>query len=123
MDESSGGGRWWLRSPGNNDKNAANVNGDGNVNDNGNNVNNDNVGIRPASSGSQLCFLSRSICDKFFLLLSCIRQRNCIPARVLNIEQGKHWMVDYDYVCDNYIFNCSERRYSPPTIFLNRIKS
>ena len=66
MDESSGGGRWWLRSPGNNDKNAANVDGSGWVNDNGNNVNHDNVGIRPASSGSQVCILSRSICDKIF---------------------------------------------------------
>jgi hypothetical protein len=39
---------WWLRSPGNNDNNAANVNNDGNVNDNGNNVNNENGGVRPA---------------------------------------------------------------------------
>ncbi|MDR2546298.1 MAG: DUF6273 domain-containing protein [Lachnospiraceae bacterium] len=38
---------WWLRSPGNNSNNAANVNNDGNVNVNGNNVNNDN-GVRPA---------------------------------------------------------------------------
>ena len=119
MDESSGGGRWWLRSPGNNDKNAANVDGSGWVNDNGNNVNNDNVGIRPASSGSQVCILSRSISDKILVkYLSCIRQRNCIPARVHNIEQGKHWMVGCDYVCAKYIFNHSERRYSPPTIFI-----
>ena len=39
---------WWLRSPGNNDNNAAVVKGDGNVNDNGNNVNN-KYGLRPAS--------------------------------------------------------------------------
>ena len=39
---------WWLRSPGNNDNNAANVNNDGAVNYNGNNVNNDNNGVRPA---------------------------------------------------------------------------
>ncbi|MCL2080095.1 MAG: DUF6273 domain-containing protein [Oscillospiraceae bacterium] len=39
---------WWLRSPGNNSNNAANVNNDGNVNVNGNNVNNDNNGVRPA---------------------------------------------------------------------------
>ena|GEM_PF-5846270 len=39
---------WWLRSPGNNTNNAANVNNDGNVNVNGNNVNNDNGGVRPA---------------------------------------------------------------------------
>jgi hypothetical protein len=38
---------WWLRSPGNNDNNAANVNNNGNVNYNGNNVNN-NEGVRPA---------------------------------------------------------------------------
>lgn len=38
---------WWLRSPGNNQNNAANVNNDGNVNRNGNNVNNDNDAIRP----------------------------------------------------------------------------
>ena len=39
---------WWLRSPGNNSNNAANVNDDGNVNVNGNNVNNNNGGVRPA---------------------------------------------------------------------------
>lgn len=39
---------WWLRSPGNNQNNAANVNNDGNVNCNGNNVNNDNDCVRPA---------------------------------------------------------------------------
>ena len=38
---------WWLRSPGNNDNNAAIVNGDGNVNVGGNNVNN-KYGVRPA---------------------------------------------------------------------------
>jgi hypothetical protein len=38
---------WWLRSPGNNSNNAANVNSDGNVNTNGNNVNNTG-GLRPA---------------------------------------------------------------------------
>ena len=38
---------WWLRSPGNNDNNAANVNNDGFVNNNGNNVNN-KYGVRPA---------------------------------------------------------------------------
>jgi hypothetical protein len=40
---------WWLRSPGNNASNAANVNTDGSVNTNGNNVNNDTNGVRPAS--------------------------------------------------------------------------
>lgn len=39
--------RWWLRSPGNNSNNAANVNNDGYVNRNGNNVNNDNDAVRP----------------------------------------------------------------------------
>jgi len=39
---------WWLRSPGNNSNNAANVNSDGNVNINGNNVNNESGGVRPA---------------------------------------------------------------------------
>lgn len=39
---------WWLRSPGNNQNNAANVNNDGSVNHNGNNVNNDNDAVRPA---------------------------------------------------------------------------
>ena len=41
-------GWWWLRSPGNNQNNAANVNTDGSVNRNGNNVNNDNNAVRPA---------------------------------------------------------------------------
>ena len=45
---------WWLRSPGNNSKNAADVNSDGSVNENGNNVNNENGAVRPA-------FLPRSI--------------------------------------------------------------
>ena len=39
---------WWLRSPGNNQNNAANVNNDGDGNENGNNVNNDNNAVRPA---------------------------------------------------------------------------
>ena len=38
---------WWLRSPGNNSNNAANVNNNGYVNNNGNNVNNNNNGARP----------------------------------------------------------------------------
>ena len=40
------GSNWWLRSPGNHPNNAANVNVDGGVNNN--NVNNDNIGLRPA---------------------------------------------------------------------------
>jgi len=39
---------WWLRSPGNNQNNASNVNTDGALNPNGNNVNNDNNAVRPA---------------------------------------------------------------------------
>ena len=39
---------WWLRSPGNNSNNAANVNNDGSLNMNGNNVNNNEAGVRPA---------------------------------------------------------------------------
>ena len=42
-------GWWWLRSPGNNSNNAANVNNNGNINQNGNNVNNNKVAVRPAS--------------------------------------------------------------------------
>ena len=38
---------WWLRSPGNNQNNAANVNNDGSVNTNDNNVNNENEAVRP----------------------------------------------------------------------------
>ena len=41
------GCNWWLRSPGNNQNNAMNVNNDGSLNNN--NVNNDNNGVRPAS--------------------------------------------------------------------------
>lgn len=37
----------WLRSPGNNTNNAANVNNNGYVNYNGNNVNNNNNAVRP----------------------------------------------------------------------------
>jgi len=37
----------WLRSPGNNSNNAANVNNNDNVNRNGNNVNNNNNAARP----------------------------------------------------------------------------
>lgn len=38
---------WWLRSPGNNTNNAANVNNNGYVNRNGNNVNNNNDAVVP----------------------------------------------------------------------------
>ena len=40
-------GWWWLRSPGNNQNNAANVNNDGSLNNN--NVNNDSGCVRPVS--------------------------------------------------------------------------
>ncbi len=43
--------RWWLRSPGNNQNNAACVNSDGSRNNN--NVNNDNNCVRPAFPDSQ----------------------------------------------------------------------
>jgi hypothetical protein len=39
---------WWLRSPGNNSNNAANVNTDGGVNNNGNNVSWVGGAVRPA---------------------------------------------------------------------------
>ena len=48
-------GGWWLRSPGNNDNNAAFVNGEnGNVNENGNNVKKE-FGVRPALPDCQKC--------------------------------------------------------------------
>lgn len=50
---------WWLRSPGNNQNNAANVNNDGDVNENGNNVNNDNDCVRPALLSYSLKLLCR----------------------------------------------------------------
>ncbi len=50
---------WWLRSPGNNTNNAANVNNDGNVNNNSNNVNNDNEAVRPV-----VCLRILSKCQK-----------------------------------------------------------
>ena len=46
---------WWLRSPGNNSNNAAEVNNNGWVNKNGNNVNNNNDGVRPASQKELVC--------------------------------------------------------------------
>ena len=54
---------WWLRSPGINSNNAANVNPDGNVNINGNNVNNSSGGGggRPAFSRSLKPALCRAV--------------------------------------------------------------
>ena len=108
MDESSGGGRWWLRSPGNNDNNAANVDGSGWVNDNGNNVNNDNVGIRPASSGCQVCILSRSICDNtlcFYLASdkgTVFLLESCFGDRVNTV-----WLAVITYVLSIYLIIAS----------------
>lgn len=48
VNESSGGGRWWLRSTGCNAHSGMYVDGLGNVNIRGNLVNNGMVGIRPA---------------------------------------------------------------------------
>ena len=45
---SNGNCWWWLRSPGNNQNSAANVNNDGSVKDNGRNVHTDLVAVRPA---------------------------------------------------------------------------
>ena len=66
---------WWLRSPGNNTNNAANVNNDGNVNINGNNVNNDNGGVRPALPQPRMpetLFCAGQVCAP--------GQRNQIPS-------------------------------------------
>jgi len=71
---SNGNCWWWLRSPGNNSNNAANVNNDGSVNNNGNNVNNDNDAVRPALFP---CGLKPN--RKYGGL--CREQRNRIPSR------------------------------------------
>lgn len=71
---------WWLRSPGNNDNNAAVVDGDGFVNNNGNNINNE-FGVRPASPYRQMFAPSGVNPCKLQKQLACIRQRNPIPFR------------------------------------------
>ena len=71
---------WWLRSPGNNDNNAAYVNVNGNVNNNGNNVNNNKYGVRPASPYRPMSVESSSDLRGSKDLL-CIRQRNPVPFR------------------------------------------
>lgn len=48
MDDSSGGGRWWLRSPGSTDERAVYVVGSGWAHDFGDRVDHVRVGIRPA---------------------------------------------------------------------------
>ena len=64
-------GGWWLRSPGNNDNNAAFVNGEnGNVNENGNNVKKE-FGVRPALPDCQKCMEGS--------MRQCIGQRNPVP--------------------------------------------
>ncbi|WP_022763592.1 DUF6273 domain-containing protein [Butyrivibrio sp. AD3002] len=60
---------WWLRSPGNNDNNAACVNG-GNADENGNNVNK-KLAVRPALPGRPKCMEGS--------MRQCIRQRNPVP--------------------------------------------
>ncbi|MDR0221675.1 MAG: DUF6273 domain-containing protein [Lachnospiraceae bacterium] len=76
---------WWLRSPGNNSNNAANVNNDGDINVNGNNVNNDN-GVRPASprphQPETLLHVER-VC--------AMGQRNRIPSRLKGRENTCRW--------------------------------
>ena len=49
--------RWWLRSPGNNQNNATNVDSDGSPDNN--NVNNDNNCVRPAFPDCQKLTLRR----------------------------------------------------------------
>ena len=62
---------WWLRSPGNNDNNAACVFGENeNVNDNGNNVKKE-FGVRPALPDCEKCMESS--------MRQCIGQRNPVP--------------------------------------------
>jgi len=64
-------GGWWLCSQGNNDNNAAYVNGgSGDVNDNGNNVKN-TLGVRPALPDCQKCMEGS--------MRQCIGQRNPVP--------------------------------------------
>lgn len=76
---------WWLRSPGNNDNNAAFVNGDnGNVNDNGNNVNN-TPGVRPALPDCQKCMEGS--------VRQCIGQRNPVPF-LRKSPQEKHMLSE-----------------------------
>lgn len=63
---------WWLRSPGNNSNNAANVNNNGYVNDNGNNVDNNNNVVRP-----DLYYFARN--DIQVNMVCAQMQRNHIP--------------------------------------------
>ena len=72
---------WWLRSPGNNSNNAANVNNDGSVNNNGNNVNNDNNAVRPALPPDA----RNSAAGAADL---CGRQRHRIPSRLCRVNKA-----------------------------------
>jgi hypothetical protein len=78
-------GGWWLRSPGNNDNNAAFVNGEnGNVNENGNNVKKE-FGVRPALPDCQKCMEGS--------MRQCIGQRNPVPF-LRRHPREKHMLSD-----------------------------
>ena len=78
-------GGWWLRSPGNNDNNAAFVNGEnGNVNENGNNVKKE-VGVRPALPDCQKCMEAS--------MRQCIGQRNPVPF-LRKFPREKHMLSE-----------------------------
>ena len=75
---------WWLRSPGNNDKNAACVNG-GNANENGNNVNK-KLAVRPALPGRPKCMEGS--------MRQCIGKRNPVPFYG-DIREKTHAVGDF----------------------------
>jgi len=76
---------WWLRSPGNNDNNAACVFGqNGNVNENGNNVKKE-FGVRPALPGCQKCMEGS--------IRQSIGQRNPVPFQ-RKIPLEKHMLLE-----------------------------
>ena len=78
-------GGWWLRSPGNNDNNAAFVNGEnGNVNENGNNVKKE-FGVRPALPDCQKCMEG--------FMRQCIGQRNPVPF-LRKFPREKHMLSE-----------------------------
>ena len=78
-------GGWWLRSPGNNDNNAAFVNGEnGNVNENGNNVKKE-FGVRPALPDCQKCMEGS--------MRQCIGQRNPVPF-LRKFPREKHMLSE-----------------------------
>ena len=80
---------WWLRSPGNNDNNAAVVKGDGNVNNNGNNVNN-KYGVRPAWPYRQISVLRRTDpCRSVTICLHKAKESYSV-LRIYVLCAGKH---------------------------------